>query len=211
MKQFLSWKPPTSLWVFFASAIGWFLLITLLWMQVSKWTSYPVGTLTGVALESGASYWVRSVHHVPGNIEVETRIEVALPDAVKKQKGTAELVAQADPAHYGYGLPLFLALLLASRSQRLLKRALAGYFVLLLPQAFSLTFEILRQITVAGGRPGVLHVDQWQIEGIALGYQVGSLLLPTLAPVALWLYLDRTFFESVILGGWLRREPVNPS
>ena len=210
MKHLPSWKPPTSLWVFFASAIVWFLLVTPLWMQVSKWTSYPTATLTRVVLENTAGYWVRSVHTTSESIEVETRIEVALPDNVQRERGTAELVAEADPAHYAYGLPLFLALLLASRSPHLLKRALAGYLFLLLPQTFSLTFEILRQITVAGGRPGVLHIDQWQMEGIALGYQVGSLLLPTLAPVALWLWFDRAFFATVVRDGWLRRDGISP-
>jgi len=210
MKHLLSWTPPTSLWVFFASAIVWFLLVTPLWMQVSKWTSYPTATLTRVVLQNAAGYWVRSVHTTSESIEVETRIEVALPDNVKRERGTAELVAEADPAHYAYGLPLFVALLLASRSPHLLKRALAGYLILLIPQTFSLTFEILRQITVAGGRPGVLHIDQWQIEGIALGYQVGSLLLPTLAPVALWLWFDRAFFAIVVRDGWLRRDGISP-
>jgi hypothetical protein len=40
-----------------------------------------------------------------------------------------------------------------------------------------------------------------------MGYQMGSLLLPTLAPVALWLWFERSFFASVILDGWMRRTP----
>ncbi len=206
MKLSLSWTPTSSLPVFFASAIGWFLVVTLLWMQISSWTSYPTAGLAHVVLESSASYWVRSVHKAPGTIEVETRIPVAMGDSVKKERGTAELVAQADPAHYAYGLPLFLALLLASRSRHFFRRAAAGYLILLVPQTFSLIFEILRQIMVAGGRPGVLGIDQWQMEGIAMGYQVGSLLMPTLAPVALWLWFDRAFFASVVVEGWLTRK-----
>ena len=146
------------------------------------------------------------MHKTAGSIEVETRIQVALPDSGKKERGSAELVAEADPAHYAYGLPLFLALLLASRSRHFFRRALAGYLILLIPQAFSLVFEILRQIMVAGGRAGALGIDQWQMEGIAMGYQVGSLLLPTLAPVAVWLWLERDFFAAVILNGPAQRK-----
>ncbi|MFZ4480805.1 MAG: exosortase H-associated membrane protein [Rhodoferax sp.] len=207
MKHRLTWKPPTSLWAFFASAIGLFLLATPLWMQVSGWTSYPSATLAAIVLDSSAPYWVRSVHTSRASIEVETRIEVAVPANLRQGQGTAELVAQADPAHYAYGLPLLLALLLASRSPHFFRRALAGYLMLLVPQAFSLIFEILRQITVAGGRAGALHIDQWQMEGIALGYQVGSLLLPTLAPVALWLHFERDFLVAVTAHGWPRRKP----
>lgn len=198
------WTPPKSLAVFFVSAVGWFLLCTLLWMPSAKWTSYPVAVLTHIVLEQGAGYWVRSVQKTPGHIEVDTRITVALASA-GPGAGRAELVAEADPAHYAYGLPLLAALLLAARSRHVLRNLLLGYGVLLLPQTFSLVFEILRQIMVAGARSGALNIAPWQMEGIALGYQVGSLLLPTLAPVMLWLWLERPFFAAVILDGWLKR------
>jgi hypothetical protein len=201
------WSAPASLPVFFVSALGWFLLCTGMWLQVGHWTSIPVAWLTQVALEQGAPYWVRSVQISPGEIEVETRIAVAVGAAWSGQ-GTAELVATANPARYGCGLPLLMALLLAARSRKLLKKMLIGYALLLLPQTFSLMFELLRQIMVAGVSPAVLHIAQWQMEGIALGYQVGALLLPTLAPVAIWLGLERSFFAAVVLDGLMRRQTL---
>jgi hypothetical protein len=199
------WSAPQSLGVFFASALGWFLVSTLLWMQVSSWTSYPVAGLTHLVLEQSAEYWVRSVETSPGHIEVDTRIAVTLPGA-QTGPGRAELVAEANPARYGYGLPLLVALLLAARSRHLLKKITLGYLLLLIPQTFSLTFELLRQIMTTGGRSGGLNISQWQMEGIAMGYQVGSLLLPTLAPVLLWLWLERAFFAAVVLDGLLKRQ-----
>ena len=100
---------------------------------------------------------------------------------------------------------MFLALLLASRSQHFFRRSLTGYVILLIPQTFSMVFDILKQIIVVAGSPGSLGIAQWQMESIALGYQFGALLLPTLAPVALWLWLDRAFFAAVIVDGWLRK------
>jgi hypothetical protein len=114
-------------------------------------------------------------------------------------------VVEVDPARYAYGLPLFLALLLAARTPRLALKAAAGYAVLLVPQTFSLSFSVLKQILVAGGSPAALAVAQWQMEAIALAYQFGSLLLPTLAPIVLWLCFDRAFFTAVVVAGWLRR------
>jgi len=204
------WTPPKSLAVFFTTALVLFLALTLLWMPVSKWTSYPTAWLTHLTLDQGARYWVRSVHTEPGHIEVETRIAVRMAGNSPKQ-GVAELVAEGDPAHYTYGLPLFLALLLASRARQLLKKVLVGYVILLLPQTFSLVMEVLRQIMKAGGRAGALAVDQWQLEAIAMGYQVGSLLLPTLAPVVLWLWLERSYFQTVMVAGWARRTQALPN
>lgn len=196
-----------SLLGFFIAAILGYLVLTLVWMQLSAWTSYPVASLTHIVLGNAAPEWVRSVRKTPGLIEIDTRIVVDMPGA-DAGKGRAELVAEADPAHYGYGLPLYLALLIASRSKNILRKVLAGYLILLLPQTFSLCFDLLKQFMVAGGNAAVLGIVQWQMEGIALGYQFGSLLLPTLAPVALWLWFERNFFASVIVEGWLRRQPL---
>jgi hypothetical protein len=197
-------RRPATLWAFFTGAVAWFLVVTLAWLQVSAWLSYPVAGIAHVVLGNGAPDWVRQVHKAPGLLEVDTRIGVSVPGQ-EHGGGKGELVAEADPARYGYGLPLYVALLLASRSRHLLGRALAGYAVLLIPQSFSLIFAILKQIVVAAGSPVLLGIAQWQMEGIALGYQFGSLLLPTLAPVALWLWFERTFFAAVIVEGWLRK------
>jgi hypothetical protein len=198
--------PAPSLWRFFARTVGWFLISTLLWLQVSIWTSYPVAGIAHIVLGNGAKDWVRKVHKEPGLIQIDTRIPVKMPDATQEQ-GSAELVIDADPAHYAYGLPLLLALLLAAKSRHLIRRAVGGYLILLIPQSVSLIFELLRQIIVAGGSPAVLGVAQWQMEGIAIGYQVGSLLLPTLAPVAIWLWLDREFFA--VIQGWAGQRSGN--
>lgn len=194
---------PASLAAFFAWAVLWLVLLTVVWTRVSAWTSYPVATLTHIALGAGAKEWVRTVHKAPGRIEVDTRIVVPAPNG----QGRGELIVDSDPAHYTYGLPLFLALLLASRAKRLLGRALAGYALLLPPQVFSLTLDLLKQMAMATpGGPTQLGIAQWQLEAIALGYQLGSLLLPTLAPVAFWLWFDRAFFVSVLVQGWMNRQ-----
>lgn len=188
----------TSLGLFFAGAVGWFLALTVLWMQVSAWTSYPAAGIAHVALGNSAKDWIRSMRKEPGLLQADTRIKVqVLGQAPASQRG--ELIAEVDPAHYAYGLPLFLALLLAARSPKLIRRAAGGYLLLLIPQAFSMSAELLRQIIMAGGNPAALGIAQWQMEAIALGYQFGSLLLPTLAPTAVWLWLDREFSVGVML------------
>lgn len=189
---------PYSPWTFFARVLGWLLLTSTIWMQVSAWTSYPVAGIAHVVLGNGARDWVRRIHQQPGLIQVETRIAVATPPGMQGE-GRAELVAEANPSRHAYGLPLLLALLLASRRRHLLLAAIGGYLLLLVPQTFSLSLELLRQMMVAADSPASLGIAQWQMEGIALGYQAGSLLLPTLAPIMIWLWLDREFFLRLCL------------
>jgi len=207
--------PKSRLSRFFLAALAWLLVLTAAWMTVSRWVSLPAGFLAQVALEQGAPYWVRTVRLTSGVIEADTRIEVKVPGAAAGVRG--ELMVDTRTAHYAYGLPILLALLLAARSRGLWKRAAAGYLLLLPFQAFSLVFDLLKQMAMAGaGGAAALGIDHWQLEGIGFGYQLGTLVVPTLAPVMLWLWMDRDFFRKVVVEQWqpahLRgAAPVEPS
>ena len=189
-------RPVPSLRRFFLMGLVWLVVLTAGWIAVSPWTSYPSALLARIGLEAGAPYWIRSVQLSPTRMDVETRLEVVTQGPAGKMRG--EIDVSAKPGHYAYGLPVFLALLLAARSRALVRRALVGYLVLLPFQAFSLVFDLLKQMAMAAaGTPGALGVSQWQLEGIAYGYQFGVLVLPTLAPVVVWLLLDREFFQAI--------------
>lgn len=171
-------------------------LLTGLWTQVNAWTSQPVAVLAHTVLAH--CDWVQSVRKEPGLIEVQTRLEVPV------RGGVGEIVVDRDPAHYAYGLPILWALLLAvgglgAWADRVGK-LLLGYVLLLPFQAFSLTLDLLKQMAVAmPGGARALGVAQWQMEAIGLGYQLGALVLPTVVPMVLWLWLDRAFVAKVLV------------
>lgn len=201
-------RRPSELVMFVLSALAWMVLLTLLWTKASPWTSYPVAALSHFALEQGAPMWVRTVHKKPGAMEVDTTIEMPIPEAGGRR---AELTVEADPGRYAYGLPIFWALLLAARGPQRLARALGGYVLLLPAQVFSLTLHVLMQMVLyAHASTRVLKVSQWQLEAIVYGYQVGSLVLPTLVPMVLWLWLDRRFFVEVVVRGWRQGRGATP-
>ena len=196
-------RRPSPLTLFGLSAFAWIVVLMLVWTKVSPWVSYPVAALSHMALEQAAPMWVRTVHKRPGSMEVDTSIEVPVPQAGGRR---AEISLEADPGRYAYGLPIFLALLLAARGPGRWSRAVAGYLLLLPVQAFSLSFYLLMQMVLsAQANARVLRVEQWQLEAIVYGYQVGSLVLPTLAPFLLWLWLDRKFVEEVLVRAWQGR------
>lgn len=43
------------------------------------------------------------------------------------------------------------------------------------------------------------------------GYQVGSLVVPMLAPILVWLWLDRQFVAKVVVPAWKPSAPASPS
>ncbi|RYF02125.1 MAG: hypothetical protein EOO32_01245 [Comamonadaceae bacterium] len=197
-------RKPSLLTRFVLLAFGLVIAFTLLWTKISPWTSYPVAVLTHVALEQSVPLWVRTVHTKPGFIEVDTAVEAA---AAQTGGRRGEITLEADPGRYAFGLPIFMALLVAarlvSRHKGVGLRAAAGYVLLLPAQTFSMVMYLLMQIAMGSAFSlQAMRVDMWQLEGIVYGYQVGVLVLPTLVPVLVWLWLDRRFFQEVIVAGW---------
>ena len=180
------------------------IVLTLIWTKVTPWTSYPIAVLSHMAMDKVAPMWVRDVHKQPGKIEVETSVGVVVPNTGGR---IADVYVEADPGRYAFGLPIFLALVLAAyganRAPGRIQKAVIGYLILLPMQSFSLVMYLLMQVIVAANLDiRTLRVDTWQVESIVFGYQVGVLVLPTLSPVLVWLLLDRKFFGDVIVNGW---------
>jgi hypothetical protein len=111
---------------------------------------------------------------------------------------TAVLLPEVNPLLYTYGLAFFLALMLASHARWW--KILAGAAMLLPFQSWGIAFDLLAQVGLRLG-PEVsaqAGLSGWRTEAIALGYQVGSLILPSLMPVVLWAAFSRLFIESVL-------------
>ena len=101
----------------------------------------------------------------------------------------AEVKVDVPAANYTFGVAIFTALALAIRGWRRPARFALGFAILLVLPAFGIAFEALRHL---GASPELAALIDWgggKREAIALGYQVGSLLLPTLGPIVLWLIL----------------------
>ncbi len=155
-------------WFVAAPAVGWL---------PSRLAAPPIAAAAGpvTSIETSArqvTYTVRveGAYRPGGSPQVEARVEV--PSAT-----------------YTFGIAIFLALALASKGWRQPGRLALGIAILLPLPAVGIGFDALRQL---GSAPQLAELLAWRPgmrEAIALGYQVGSLLLPTLAPIAAWLAL----------------------
>ena len=204
MRRFLS-----PLWRFALTAVVGVILITLVWSQVSRWAAYPVGLMAKAMLEESAPRWIRSVQAPPGElVQVDSAISVANAQTGGRR---IEISMLAEPGRYAYGLPIFLALMLASRgSAGRGWRTLVGYALLLPVQAFSLVMFLLMELVRAAQRDArLLKITMGQLEAIVYGFQVGTLVLPTLVPVLIWLWLERRFVNEVLVSAW--RESLAPA
>lgn len=182
-------------------SLATFILRTLLWLPVclaawyfgAKPHSAIVGGLSSGLVNLLRPRLVSGFEQAGQNLEFVTTLEVyAAPGQV------AVLVPEVNPLLYTYGLAFFLALMLAARARW--GAILAGAAVLLPFQSWGIAFDFLAQVGIRLG-PEVaaqVGVAGWQAEVIALGYQIGSLILPSLVPVVLWAALNRQFIQGLL-------------
>ena len=106
------------------------------------------------------------------------------------------LTAEVDALLYTFGVPLFVALMLASRAG--LGRLLVGVLALLPIQAAGIAFDFLVQLIGQGTNvASVTGIVGWRAEGAVLGYQFASLVMPAAAPILVWCALRRDFITHM--------------
>ncbi len=119
------------------------------------------------------------------------------------------LVPEVNPLVYTYGLAFFLALMLAARARWW---TIPAGMALLLPfQGWGIAFDLLAQVGIKLG-PAVAAqagLGGWRVEAIAIGYQIGTLILPSLVPVVLWVTFKRPFIAGCCRRG--ARAFITPS
>jgi hypothetical protein len=193
------------LYAFLLKAALWLPLSLGLWYWQAEWINWPAAMLSGWVLH-GLFPWVESVEWSQRLLDVLTTLRV---DSVPAQDGRiAMMVAEANPLLYSYGMPLFVALFMASGEAKRWHKLVLGMLLLIPFQAWGVCFDILKQVAISSG-PAVadqVGFSEWQREAIALAYQLGTLILPTLAPIALWLVLSPKFIPMLMLEGALQNE-----
>ncbi len=128
-------------------------------------------------------------------------VPVAIPAVGASAGGTGLLEPTVNPMIYGYALPLFAGLMMAtplSGRRRALQFALALALVWL-AQAFGIVAEGLKALAFDAGEAGAGLIARAGLapSAIALAYQLAYLILPAVLPVLLWIGLNRSFIEQL--------------
>lgn len=106
----------------------------------------------------------------------------------------------SNPLIYGYGIPLFVALLWATPVVQKGKKILIGLSVLLVVEMLCMVFVILKTLLV---EIGTIFVEQQGFNDatlllIGFCYQQGILIVPMLLPLLLWMALCRDFLLQLV-------------
>ncbi len=131
--------------------------------------------------------------------QVETQIQFTFRDG-----STEALGFVVNPLIYSYGLPLLFGLVMGSNVSWLRKLVimLIGYAVITLVQIWGVVWQSLKMLAFNFGAQTHEIVLGHGISdaSIALGYQLGTLILPALAPIFVWVLTNRPLVEQFV--GW---------
>jgi hypothetical protein len=117
-------------------------------------------------------------------------VRLQAPFAGARTAPPAEAQLDVDASLYTFGIALFAALSAGARFSRRAAPIAAGLAVLVLLPAWGVAFDVMKQLATTRELAPYLGFSEATRTAIALAFQVGSLLLPTLAPAALWVALN---------------------
>jgi hypothetical protein len=188
---------------FLIFTVLWLAPAFVLWYALAPLLVMPVAVWTHVILSHGFPQAIAAVELQGTTVEIVTRFVVAPPpELTAPPDAQGQLVFAINVLKYTYGLPLLLALTLAAPTAVGDKayRVFMGGVLLLPVPVWGLACEALK-VLVFQMDPAVaqqMGTTPLTRELLALAYQLGYLILPTVTPILIWAALHRD-----CLGEWL--------
>ena len=194
----LLWLPLMFfLWFWFAGPLAWPVVglckLTLLkmWPQVFTAVSQGADLLDTQGRVLGHPDYLMQ-------LSTSVMVNVSAGDAAPR---FGFIEPTVNPMVYGYALPLFVGLVLATplRVRTRVAQCALGVPLIWAAQAFGSVSESLKTVAIDAGPAGAQAAQQAGLspELIALCYQFGYLILPSLLPAALWIVANRHFIAAL--------------
>lgn len=194
---------------FLLAVVVWLPLAFLGWAVLSTMLVWVPGQVSGWVLSTLWPNLFTGASHSGADWQAATGLMVQQPGS----RALGQLVFDLNPMMYGYSLPLFFGLVMATHltpGQRAVQ-CLIVLPVLWLMQIFGMVTGALKLIVFDAGSQGAAAAKAAGLspDVVALCYQFGYLILPAVVPVVLWVVLNRRFID--ILGRSPENTPTEPA
>jgi len=180
----------------------WMMLGFMLWFYLSAFHGFPVRIAVDAILGQILGSHFHQVVVEPNQhflFQVETTIPFTFRDGTTEALGFI-----VNPLVYSYGLPLLFGLVMGSDVSWLRKGMilLVGYATITFVQIWGVVWQSLKMLAFNFGAQTHQIVQEAGVSdsAIALGYQLGTLILPALAPIFVWVLMNRPLVEQFV--GW---------
>jgi hypothetical protein len=186
------------------------LILSSLWMLFGFMVWYYLSAFHGMPARLASEAILREIlgsnfHQIVVNpdqhylFQVETTIPFTFRDGTTEALGFI-----VNPLIFSYGLPLLFGLVMGSDVGWLRKIfiLMVGYVTITAVQIWGVVWQSLKMLAFNFGDQAHQIVQDAGISdsAIALSYQLGSLILPALAPIFVWVLMNRRLVEQFV--GW---------
>ena len=180
----------------------WMLFGFMLWFYLSAFHGAPARLAAEAILQHVlGSDFSRIIVEPNQNFlfQVVTNIPFTFRDGTTEALGFV-----VNPLIFSYGLPLLFGLVMGSNVSWLRKFTimLIGYVVITGVQVWGVVWQSLKMLAFNFGAQTHAIVASHGVSdaAIALGYQLGTLIFPALAPIFVWVLSNRPLVEQFV--GW---------
>ena len=179
---------------FVLKAIAWLPLAFAVWYFTAPVLLWPAKLLVQGIARAGLSDLVSAVEQNGATYSFVTTLK---PGASVGASGM--ITVDVNALLYAFGLPLFVALVLAAREPGWPRKLATGYVVIIPFVAWGVLADFLKNVAITAGPLVASQTGfaPWQRELIAFAFQFGSLILPTVVPAVVWVVTHRAFLERL--------------
>lgn len=184
------------LYRFMFGVLFFFPLTFFIWYLTASYHLAPVTVLSSALLNfftPDAIMWLKLDGHtlvLASNFGHDVSGHIVSPPT-----GEDVLGFHLNPLIYSYSLPLLAALILATPGADKWLNLLWGTLLTLPTEIFSMVFSVLKTLTfdVGPAFQAQQGISATGADLIALAYQSGTLLVPMITPLIIWVGLNRKF------------------
>jgi hypothetical protein len=181
-------RNPRAIALFAARVLAWAVPLFAAWYLAAAPLSTAAGWIAARFVEAAAPVERVHVHYQDHRLAFSAEPDGATAWRNRLPAGVVFEVT-ANPMQFTCSIPFFLALVLATTLRPAWRRGALALGGLLMLAAAGLYFDVhlqLARLATAGGGP-VFLTAAFAREALALGFQLTTLLVPVLGPVALWM------------------------
>jgi len=172
------------------------------WYVLGSVVLTPVAWLADLILPLLYPHAIEAVELQSGALDIVTQFDYTPPGTQVPAGVVGQYVISLNGLKYGYGLPLLLALILASPGPwlRKLGYSIAGFVLIVLVQVWGVSFETLISLIFKSDQSIALQMGSTALgrEFLALGYQLGYLILPAVTPLIFWGLTHYAFLQTLL-------------
>ncbi len=196
----MPWRDPSPLTRFTIATLLWLPVCFALWYFLSIVSVVPLSSLMNLIMTGVFPQLIGDVQPRGNALLVQTFMTIPNPHVPGGPAVAA--VFNVNPLPYGYGVPMYTALVLASPVP-IRDKAWGwtlGVLILTLVQTFGVATQMMKILAFEMGEGARVRLGFSQLgyEAVAIAYQVGYLILPAVSPILIWVWQFRGFVASLV-------------